>query len=162
MYVPFYEFQELDKRWIYQQAQRQHAFVNSRMSIVTKGWGGTLNPCMDAPMQENVANEPTLNTEYLTKLLISQSIGKALNDSVIKLFNKIQCPEFSPTELVFQTTKPHAALAKTWIDTHLPSKLAQWFAHDPNGNESHLSRADVGVPARKLSAGFTGDAASFI
>ena len=162
MYVPFYKFQELDKRWIYQQAQRQHAFVNSRMSIVTKGWGATLNPYMDAPMRANLENDQTLNTDCLAKLLMSQAIGKTANGSVIKLFNKIQCLEFAPTELVFQTTKPHAALAKTWIDTHLPSKLAQWFADDPNGNESHLSRADVGVPARKLSAGFTGDAASAV
>ena len=65
MYVPFYEFQELDKRWIYQQAQRHHAFVNSRMSIVTKGWGATINPYMDAPMRANLENDQTLNTDCL-------------------------------------------------------------------------------------------------
>ena len=132
------------------------------MSIVTKGWGETLNPYMDAPMRTNTANEQTLNKDCLAKLLMSQAIGKILNGIVIKLFNKIQYPEFAPTKLVFQTTKPHTALAKTWINTQLPSKLSQWFAHDPNGTDSHLSRADVGVPARTLSAGFTGDAASAV
>ena len=102
MYVPTSQFQELDNRWIYKQAQRQLAFVSLRMPIVTKGWGANLNLYMDTPICANAStSEPILNGDCLAKILMSQAIGKTHKDSVVQLFDKIQCPEFTPTKLVF-------------------------------------------------------------